>query len=103
MAQFDVYENTGSNSDSIPYLIDVQHDLLDLLATRVVVPLFRANAFPRPARTLNPVFEVDGARVVMSTAELAGVRSDVLGRRVGSLADHRAEIVRAIDVLLSGV
>ena len=40
MAQFDVYRNTNSATrKSIPYVLDVQTDLLDTLATRVVVPL----------------------------------------------------------------
>jgi toxin CcdB len=58
---------------------------------------------PQPARTLNPVFEVAQRKVVMSTAELAGVPRSVLGERVSSLAQNRDEIVRALDFLLSGV
>lgn len=40
MAQFDVYRNANPATRArIPYLLDVQLDLLDPLATRVVVPL----------------------------------------------------------------
>ena len=40
MAQFDVYENEEPDSkDIIPFLLDVQHDLHNGLATRTVVPL----------------------------------------------------------------
>ena len=40
MAQFDVYRNSSLDTrERIPYLLDIQHDLLSGLATRVVVPL----------------------------------------------------------------
>jgi len=104
MAQFDVFRNPDESSrDEIPYLLDIQSDLLDPLATRVVVPLVTAERMPRPARHLNPVFELEGRRVVMSTAELAGVLRSRLGEKVGSLAHRREEILRAVDFLLSGV
>lgn len=45
MAQFDVYENPDPNSKAtVPYLLDVQADLLNKLATRVVVPLMTGAA-----------------------------------------------------------
>ncbi|MFU8857118.1 MAG: CcdB family protein [Deferrisomatales bacterium] len=104
MAQFDVHRNPRPASrEEVPYLIDLQNDLLDSLATRVVAPLVRYEHMPTPARYLNPVFDVRGERVVLSTAELAGVGRHELGEVVGSLADHRDEIIRAIDFLLSGI
>jgi toxin CcdB len=43
MAQFDVYLNPNTATRNvIPYLLDVQAELLDSLATRVVVPLVLA-------------------------------------------------------------
>ena len=104
MAQFDVYRNRNRRTQAeIPYLLDLQHALLDPLATRVVAPLVRADAFGKPARVLNPVFRVEGKRVIMSTAELAGVPAKSLGRLVASMASERAAIVAAIDVLWSGI
>lgn len=104
MAQFDVYRNANPASlDDVPYLLDVQSDLLEPLATRVVVPLAAASAMTRLARYLNPAFEVEGQRVVLSTAELAGVPRASLGPKIASLADRRIEIVRALDFLLSGI
>lgn len=42
MAQFDVHANPNpSTQEEIPYLLDIQSDLLESLATRVVVPLVR--------------------------------------------------------------
>ena len=104
MAQFEVYRNTNpATSAEIPFLLDIQSGLLEPLATRVVVPLLAHTVVPRPARHLNPVFEIQGERVVMSTAELAGVPRSVLGLKVASLEAHRDEIVRALDFLIAGV
>ncbi len=48
MSQFDVFDNPNDNTNqSMPYLLDVQSDLLDNLATRVVVPLIAASAMDR--------------------------------------------------------
>ena len=38
------------------YLLDVQSNLLDVTSTRVVVPLFRAADYQKPAATLHPTF-----------------------------------------------
>ncbi len=42
-------------------------------------------------------------RWVALTSELAGIPVKALGARVASLASRRADIVRALDVLISGV
>lgn len=103
MAQFDVYENTNpATSREIPYLLDVQSDLLNDLATHVVVPLVRASVMGKIALYLNPVFVVRRTKVVMSTAELAGVPVAVLGDKAESLRDRRDEIIQALDFLFTG-
>ena len=104
MAQFDVYLNPNSStSQAIPYLLDVQADLLDRLATRVVVPLVRAEAMGLSASKLNPKFTVDNNLVVMSSAELAGVTHHSLGEKVVSLKVQRDEIIAALDLLFTGI
>ena len=103
MAQFDVYANqNAATCQAIPYLLDVQADLLDCLGTRVVVPLVMAAYFGKPATHLNPTCIVDNQPVVMSTAELAGVSVRLLGRPICSLKDQRDEIVSALDFLITG-
>jgi toxin CcdB len=103
MAQFDVYENPNPETrQTVPYLLDIQADLLDGLATRVVVPLIAASAMGKPARHLNPIFTIKRAKVVMSTAELAGIPTVLPGNKVGSLKQHRTEIIAALDFLFTG-
>jgi len=105
MPQFDVYRNTNITTRArIPYLLDVQTDLLDPLATRVVVPLCRPEMLKgKLAERLNPVFEVEGTKMAMLTPELAGVSRKVLGERVGNLATERQAIVAALDLLIIGI
>lgn len=103
MAQFDVYLNTNPETNrSILYLLDVQADLLSNLATRVVVPLISASSIGRGIKYLNPSFSVKRTRVVMSTAELAGVPVKSLGEKICSLKEHRSEIIGALDFLTTG-
>ena len=104
MAQFDVYLNTNADTcEAIPYLLDVQADLLDTLATRVVVPLIRADEMGLAAKHLNPQFKIKGVAVVMSSAELAGISIRSLGTKVASLKNKRDEIIAALDLLFTGI
>jgi toxin CcdB len=104
MAQFDVYENTNPETrKTIPCLLDIQADLLDNLATRVVVPLINASLMGKAAQHLNPQFKIKRNVLVMSTAELAGVSVNILGVKIYSLKDRRDEIIAALDFLFTGI
>jgi toxin CcdB len=56
----------------------------------------------KPAKILNPTFEINGLGVTMSTAELAGISIDNLGAFVCSVADKRDEIISAVDFMVTG-
>lgn len=104
MAQFDVYLNLNPNSqEAIPYLLDVQADLLDSLNTRVVVPLVLAEEMRLAVKQLNPQFKIKGAAVVMSTGELAGLPLRALGEKITSLKSKRDEIIAALDLVFTGI
>lgn len=99
MAQFTVY----GNPDGAGYLLNVQADVNSHFATRVVVPLFLVDEISEFARTLNPVFEVEGNRVVMMAQGLAAVPSLLLKKNpIMSLENKRTEIVAALDLLFQG-
>ena len=104
MAQFDVHRNINPDSrDWAPYLLDVQNDLLDPLATRVVGPLIKTEEMPKPAKRLNPRFMVENTAVVMSTAELAGIPARALREKVASLREGGDEIMEGRVMLFYGV
>jgi len=103
MAQFDVFENLNKETNQVvPYLLDVQADLLDTLSTRIVVPLVAASAMGKAIKHLNPEFKIRNATVFMSTAESAGIPVRSLGEKVTSLKDQRHEIMATLDFLFTG-
>ncbi|USD64469.1 CcdB family protein [Vibrio sp. SCSIO 43136] len=83
-------------------LLDLQTDLLDGLTTRVVVPLLEYDSSPKPANTLNPIFEVEGKQIVMLTQFLAAVSQIELREFVTDLSDHHKEVMDALDMLFLG-
>lgn len=84
-------------------VVDVQADLLELLNTRVVVPLIEEGAAGRfAAKELNPSFVVDGISYRFMTQALAAVPRGELGPAIASLDARHDSIVRALDLLLIG-
>ena len=100
MGRFGVYPTPTQGGTG--YVLDVQADLLAELDTRVVVPLLPPDLAPKPARDLNPVFDINGQLHVMLTQFLAAVPAKDLSKQVSSLDVHRDDIVRALDVWLIG-
>ena len=105
MAQFDVHRNKGALRDSIPYVVVVQSAQFDRYRRRLVVPLVRQTLLPRDTPTvgarMNPVFVVDGVRVVLHSLDMVSVALDQLGEVVGSLAQDGQIIADALDELLT--
>ncbi len=101
MARFDIHRVAGAPGGA-RYLIDVQSALLDHLQTRVVVPLMPPGAVPPAMADLNPRLEVEGEALVVATQLLAAVPRRALGPVVGSAAQQRDTITRALDLLLTG-
>jgi toxin CcdB len=103
MAQFDVCLNINPDrAPAVPYLLEVQSDLLEPVSTRVVVPLALLSERGQPAKYLNPQFEIEGVQVVMVTEQIAGIPKRAIGKRVLSLAVQRDQIMDAIDFLFRG-
>jgi toxin CcdB len=104
MTRFDVYANLGQSRSSTPYLMDVQSGFLKGLTLRVVVPLIRAEAFPRGKLPgdFTPLFDIGGAMCLLHPAFIGSVLNKELGPTVGSLRDQRDRITAALDRLLGG-
>jgi len=100
MAQFDVYENINERTrEKIPFLLDIQNDILKDLSTRVVIPMIKD--IPS-ARILNPRFTISDIEVILSTSELASIPLNNIGDKVCSLEKSREEIIGAVDFLITG-
>lgn len=104
MAAFTVYTNPDPKSQkAIPFLLDIQSELLSLLDTRVVVPLYlKSAAKVHPISQLTPVISFQNKILVAMVPELAGVSKRHLGKAVGQLADVRPEMLAALDLLVTG-
>jgi toxin CcdB len=105
MARFDVFKNENAQSSKrFPFFLSVQSELLQPLATCVVVPLGRAAVVAnRPTQTLTPTLDVNGEPMVMYTPEIAAVYANLLRKRIANLGAQHDAIVRALDFLFSGV
>lgn len=105
MAQFDVHRNKGALRESIPFVVLVQSAQFDRYRRRVVVPLVRQTVLPHDTPTvgsrMNPVFLVDGIRVVLHPLDMVSVALDQLGVMVGSLEQEGQIIADALDELLT--
>lgn len=104
MGQFSVHQNASpATRMAIPYLLDVQSNLIEELGTRVVVPLCPASSMKgKVVSNLMPILDVDGKQFVMLTPQLAGVPKRILGPQVAALAAKRTEIIAALDFLVLG-
>ena len=98
MPQYGVYRNPEGNG----YVLDVQADVNSHFNTRIVVPLLPVDIAPKPAKTLNPLFELDGGQYSMVTQYMAAMPVKVLKDKLFNVTERRAEIVAAIDFLLQG-
>jgi toxin CcdB len=102
---FDIHRNEGALRDSIPFVVVVQSAQFDRYRRRVVVPLVRQTLLPRDTPTvgsrMNPVFVVDGIRVVLHTLDMVSVALDQLGEVVGTLEQEGQAIADALDELLT--
>lgn len=97
MAQFDVYRlNDG-------LVVDCQADALSHYDTRLVAPLMAPEVGPLAAKRFNPVFTINGQRLVMYTQYASAIARRRLGEHVISLDDQRDAIIAALDVLITGV
>ena len=99
MPRFDVYPGRGRAT----FLLDVQSDHLEALPTRTVVPLEPGTGGALPVfLDLTPRLDMAGTPVVMVTPLIAAVPRRLLGKPIGNLLDQSDDIIRALDILLTG-
>jgi toxin CcdB len=105
MSQFTVHRNQHAPTRGrFPLLLDIQVDFLEVLATRVVIPLAPQSASrSQKMGKLTPVVQVDGRHYVVVTPQLSAIAKKELGPAVADLTGHRLDFIGAIDFLLSGI
>jgi toxin CcdB len=101
MAQFHVYLNENeTNQDRYPYLLDIQHDFLNHLETRLIIPLGKMGG--ERVEQLHLPVEIRGEHLIMVTTEMASAPLWILGEEVADLSGYASDIINAIDFLITG-
>jgi toxin CcdB len=104
MAQFDVYLNPQvASREFVPYIVDVQSQLIGQLTTRLVMPLSRVG-LGRGSVPVNlcPVVDIEGESLLLMAHLAAPVTVRALGQPVASLAHLASNITGALDAVISG-
>jgi toxin CcdB len=102
--QFDIHKNPNPAARKhAPWVIDLQSDQLEHIATRLCAPLKPLKFASQAIENLMPEVEVDGERFRVYFQELAAVPASALGPPAASLSKHRLQFVSAIDFLVSGI
>lgn len=95
MARFDVYRMSDGG-----FAIDCQGNQFDDIGTRFIVPLVPRGDGPAPNGRLNPIFDINGEPMVMTTQLATAVRTGELRTKVLNLEDQDTKITGAIDMLI---
>ena len=105
MAQFDVHANPSKHQRSdIPWVVDIQSDLLSALSTRLVLPLATRKNLPTTMpRALCPEVQWAGEGLVALPHMAAPFRTKDLGPVQGSLRSEASALVAAVDAVISGI
>jgi len=104
MSEFKIYENNSSTSESYPFLIDVQSDLLSGLDTRLVIPMIKSEEIGRHLiRNLNPSINFMGNEYIVMTQQMAAIPKVILGNAIEEAKVDRTQILSAIDFLITGI
>ncbi|MBV6272414.1 CcdB family protein [Alcaligenaceae bacterium CGII-47] len=98
MRRFNVYPNPSGSG----YLVNVQADFMHPFNTRIVIPLLPLTEAPKPAKTLNPLFNIEGLEHSMVTQYLAAVPVKDLKVAIFNVQNRHDDIVAAIDFLFHG-
>jgi toxin CcdB len=84
-------------------VLDMQSDVLSHLTTRLVAPLVPEGRHDIAMMVLEPVFELDGTRMILLVSEMVTVPArELTGPPVARFVDEDYVIRRALDMLFSG-
>ena len=104
MAQYDVVPNPSSSAaNGITHVVVIQSDMLDVLATRLSIPLAELDMAVKVPTALCPVIVVNGKRLHALAHYAAPLPARLLKRPVANVAAQASALVSAMDAVLSGL
>jgi toxin CcdB len=104
MSQFMAYKNINPSSKKLyPYVLDIQSDFLELLDTRLVIPLSLKSVFTDKAmKDLTPTISINGDEYILLTQQMAAIHKKNLGSFVYDCSESRHQVLSSIDFLITG-
>ncbi|MBL4819703.1 MAG: CcdB family protein [Gammaproteobacteria bacterium] len=105
MAQFDVYANPSKQTrNAYPFILDMQHSLIEDITTRIVVPLGDAKKFRNEElKGLTPKIKFEGKNLLVLIPQIASMPKNSLKNPVGTLLHLRDELIAALDLAITGI
>lgn len=105
MAALDIHANPEPRTrEAMPYVIELQADLLSDLNTRLVAPLAPLRLYRGAMPRLNPVIDIEGEPHVILTHQMAALPARLLAAPpIANAEVHRYDIVAAVDFLVTGI
>lgn len=104
MEQFDILRNKSEISrKDVPYLINLQSDPMDILATTIVAPLRKTSKYSEQVLTkLHIPISINHIDYTIFTTELASIPTNIIGDKILNANYLRQECTEAIDLLFTG-
>lgn len=105
MPQFDVYKNNNKNTKTdFPYLVDIQHQIISDLATRLVIPMGKFDTFSdKNIKRLTPLITFDDQQYLLLTPQLTSIPAHLLKHSVGTIEMQRDLVINALDFAITGI
>ena len=105
MAQFDVYKNTNkATREQYPLLVDIQHSVLSMLASRIVIPLSNKDSVHVVAMdVLMPEVLFEEQQYVLMTPQISAVPDRLLSNPIGTMEHCRSQVLAALNFAITGI
>jgi toxin CcdB len=101
--QHDLFVNPSHRARAIyPLVVVLQADVVEGDG-RIVAPLTTTRIVPMPPRRVLPLVSHDGEDYVVMMRLLGYLSARHLGQSVGSIAQYRDDLTRALDWLFFGI
>lgn len=93
----------SKNALKKPTNVSINSDLLSELRTTMVIPLPPTHSVASMRLTrLNPTVSIENGSFTVMTQDIAGIDRNQLGTKAFNLSTYRADIMAAVDFVLSG-
>ncbi len=105
MAQFDVYENPNKKTrNTYPYILDMQHSLIEDTATRIVAPLGDVKKFRNEElKGLTLKVEFGGENLLVLMPQITSMPTKSLRGSIGTLSYLRDALIASLDLAITGI